>query len=165
MNWLSDFLKPIVHLNKQLQECAYELASVKEHTEDAIRILNADYINFDRPPLSNPNNLDEEVSINEVMQRHLRFGSFRLSSFLSNCNFISKDQVEYTYADNKKVILNYTKLEAFEYKVLVLDAARFLKTELAYLIPGKENFFKNFIVFDFGRMEGLTSLRQHSLQE
>jgi len=37
----------------------------------------------------------------------------------------------------------------------VLEAAKYLKKELISLIPGDGNFFKNFLIFDLKRIQGL----------
>jgi hypothetical protein len=162
MNWLSDFLQPICSLNKSLQEANYQLAKIKDDIETTIKILKADYTEFEKPPLYNPNNIHEDIPLDKMMQHHLRFGGFHLGLFLSNCTFINDRTVKYVYHEGKEASLHYSKLTAIELKFLVQKASTFFKDELSNLIPGEGNFFKNFQIFDF---EDITRLKAQELSD
>ena len=156
LHWLSDFLQPICLLNKQLQEKTYQLARLKDDISIVVEILDSDYINVVKPPLNNLDNMDHERTFEEIMKHHLTFGGFHLTNFLSQCKFTDCKNVEYQYIDEKKTTLSYSKLPAFELKLLIQSAAKFLKTELLDLIPGDENFFANFSIFDFEKFKTLS---------
>jgi len=167
MHWLCDFLPPLADLNKSLQASTYQLAKLKDDIETVSRILLADYIEFKKPPIFNESNYDLEKTDDEIMQYHLRFGSFHLSLFLSRCQFIDKTTVRYNYVDEKFTILKYSKLEAIELKFLVNNAATYLNNEILALIPEEKSFFHNFQIFDFSdiRTFSVSQLDQYGNKE
>ena len=57
LNWLSDFLNPICHLNKQLQASNYEIAYLKEQIIDTINIIRNDYSDSNKQNLNDNNNI------------------------------------------------------------------------------------------------------------
>lgn len=88
LHWLSDFLQPICSLNKQLQRENYELAHLQDEVDVVINILETDYINLNKPPLNNTQNMHETKTLDEIMKYHLGFGGFYLNELLSNCTFV-----------------------------------------------------------------------------
>ena len=156
MNWLSDFLQPILKLNKLLQLSEYELAKIEDHVDETIYILNADYIEYPKPLLANPDNIDVPISIDTVMKHHMSFGGFRLSSFLSNCTFVNEKEIKYKLSETLETTLRYTKLEGLELKIFVVEAVKFLKTELLDIVPKRKNFFKNFLIFNLEKIKNLS---------
>ena len=51
LNWLSDFLQPICSPNKHLQQSSFQLARLKDEINDALKVIESDYILFEKPLL------------------------------------------------------------------------------------------------------------------
>ena len=158
LNWLSDFLNPICHLNKQLQTSNYQIIYLKQQIEQTINTLKSDY-DIQKPNIYNSNNFDHEATVDEVLKYHLGFNGFYLSLFLSRCEFIDNTTVNYECMEYEKetqiVRLEYTKIEAIELKVLINDSTKYLIQELEQIIPDSENLLSNFEIFNFDILKAL----------
>jgi len=157
LNWLSDFLAPICNLNKTLQASSYKLGDLWSDIQSSIDFLRSCYINNKKPPLSNSENLTIKRETEEIMKHHLSFSGFHLERFLSECKFINDKEAAYKYSDKQIISLRFERLQGMGLKFLVLDAAKFLLKELESIVPNKENFFKNFEVFNFKQLIGMTN--------
>ena len=102
LHWLSDFLAPICLLNKQLQAQSYQLGSLKEQISLTIQQLRDNYL-FKKPNLFSPDNLDQTFTLQEMMEHHLNFGGFYLTTFMENCKFVSETKVVFCYQEDKEI--------------------------------------------------------------
>jgi len=152
LHWLSDFLAPICFLNKILQSSTYKLAELASDVQDSLNFLNESYINVKKVPLNDMDSFSTERTLDQVIKHHLQFKGFHLSNFLNNVKILNEKEAQFSFNDSTKNYvyqIKFTKLKAISLKFIVLEAAKFLSTELNGMIPDKGNFYKNFEIFNF----------------
>ena len=152
VHWLSDFLAPICSLNKILQSSTYKLADLNSHVQGALKFLNESYISVERSSLNQGQRFETNINLDQIIKHHLNFKGFHLSNFLDRVKILSDKEAHFTYNDSKEnriYKIKFQKLKAISLKFLVLQAAKFMSTELQGMIPGDGNFYKNFEIFNF----------------
>ena len=83
LHWLTDFLAPICYLNKILQAPSYKLGDLSNHIKSSTDFLKTNYINVEKPLLTNSNIENIDRSLDEVMKYHLHFTGHNLDDFMS----------------------------------------------------------------------------------
>ena len=160
LNWLSDLLMPICILNKTLQQSSFQLGNLKDNLDSTIQILQSDYIDYEKPPLIH---IDDESnkSLDCILKHHLKYGGFFLGLFIDKCTFFNQNEVNYQFREEEEIkenlLLDYEKLRAFELKFLVDKVSKYLVEEFMNIIPGKTNFYKNFLIFNINNFTGKSS--------
>jgi len=154
IHWLSDFLCPLCSLNKQLQNANYQFSFLKEQLINTTTFLKQEYLIQAADSLF-ANNLDRELTMDEIMHHHLDFGGFYENFFLSQRKFLENSKVEFECKENEKMMLTFNKLKAMELKILVIDAVKYLINELEEILPKSQDILSSFEVFNFEKIINL----------